>query len=514
MRILTLLRVVTVGSCVIGAVIVLALAYVSVSLQQSDRAQAVADHLQQRVFALAAASGDYLLLREEWARSEWLARHESLGMAIEKAEAVGVLDSSEMRSLRQAYDVAGSTFHNLIELAPSQAMSGSAMNADRRLMANVLSRVREMEAITKRVHLRYRAAFEQSLYAAVVIFLVAVGAALVALVGSWAAVYQRLGRPLAEISAGIGSISRGEYRQQIKVRRNDEMGEIAIALNALSETLSLTMVSRNQLLWEAELRSKSEAETQRLNGELEKAIADLGRSNKELEEFAYVASHDLQEPLRATSSYAKLLGRRYQGLLDEKADHYLKHCLEGCDRMQRMINDLLTYSRVSSRWIEPVVTDSVEALKAAIGNLTAQLEEAGATVNHFDLPVVLASFDALTRLFQNLIENAIKYRSAPAPIIDVEASRDGEMWLFAVRDNGIGIDPAYHERIFSIFQRLHTRQEYDGTGIGLAICRRIAERHGGRIWVASEEGGGATFYFTLPDAGAQPTPEGTKQNES
>jgi PAS domain S-box-containing protein len=233
-------------------------------------------------------------------------------------------------------------------------------------------------------------------------------------------------------------------------------------------------------------------------GRLAKAALDLSISNKELEQFAYVASHDLQEPLRMVSSYTQLLAERYKDQLDDKARQYIDYAVDGAVRMQRLINDLLVYSRVHSRGAAPVATDSHAVLGEALANLTAAIGESGALVTNDDLPTVVADPTQLLQLFQNLVGNAIKFRGPAPPRVHVSARDLGHEWIFTVQDNGIGIDPQYASRLFVIFQRLHTRQEYPGTGIGLALCRRVVERHGGRIWFESEPGKGSTFFFTFP----------------
>ena len=228
----------------------------------------------------------------------------------------------------------------------------------------------------------------------------------------------------------------------------------------------------------------------------------LHRSNRELEQFAYVASHDLQEPLRMISGYLALLEKRYRAILDDKGREFIGHAVDGAERMHALINALLAYSRVDRGEAPQETINASEALTEALDYLRPKLTEAGAEVVSDPLPNVLGDRLQLVQLFQNLIGNAVKYRGQQPPRIRIAAERDGERWRFTVSDNGIGIDPAHHERIFEIFQRLHTRGEYPGTGIGLAICKKIIERHGGRLWVESRKDKGSTFCFTLAESGS------------
>ena len=243
---------------------------------------------------------------------------------------------------------------------------------------------------------------------------------------------------------------------------------------------------------------------------LEHSVAELGRSNADLQQFAYVASHDLQEPLRMVSSYTQLLARRYKGKLDPDADEFIAFAVDGATRMQQLIQDLLAYSRVSTGGRQFKPTSAETALGYALDNLRYVMKESGAVVTHDPLPTVMGDQKQLEQLFQNLLSNAIKFRGHEPPRIHVSARTDAN-WLFSIRDNGIGLDPQYGDRIFVIFQRLHNRQEYSGTGIGLAICKKIVERHGGRIWVESEPGKGATFYFTIRSN--QQSQDATRLNE-
>ena len=224
---------------------------------------------------------------------------------------------------------------------------------------------------------------------------------------------------------------------------------------------------------------------------------ELARSNAELEQFAYVASHDLQEPLRMVASYVGLLERRYRGKLDADADDFIEFAVDGARRMQALLNGLLDLSRVGTRGRDPEPTESEAVLREALINLEQAIGEAGAEVSHDPLPTVLGDRMQLTQLFQNLVSNAVKFNASGKPRVAVTARRAGSMWEFGVADNGIGIDPAHFDRIFEVFQRLHTRDAYAGTGIGLSLCRKIVERHGGTIWPELTKRQGATFRFTL-----------------
>jgi signal transduction histidine kinase len=293
-------------------------------------------------------------------------------------------------------------------------------------------------------------------------------------------------RPLTLLSRGLET-KRPEPIAELRSDRS-EFGQLAQLVGRFFE-------QNAELEREVFVRRRAEAA-------LLAKEAELKRSNSELEQFAYVASHDLQEPLRMVGSYTQLLARRYGGKLDQDADEFIGFAVDGVSRMQRLINDLLVYSRVGRRGKEPQPTDSGGALDRALENLRMAIEDSRGSVTRDPLPVVMADDRQLEQLFQNLVGNAVKYHGDEQPRVHVSAERRDGWWTFAVQDNGIGIESQYQERIFQVFQRLHTRKEYSGTGIGLAVCKRIVERHGGRIWVESEPGKGCTFRFTLPAKGA------------
>ncbi len=294
-------------------------------------------------------------------------------------------------------------------------------------------------------------------------------------------------RPIEDLATIAHAVTMGDYSQKAIVVNRDEVGELANAFNTMTAQLH-SMISKLE---------HHVIELKRAEEKLNKMNENLQRSNRELQQFAYIASHDLQEPLRMVASYTRLLEKRYKNQLDEKADTYIHYAVEGATRMQALIIDLLAYSRVNTQAKSVQCVESQVILNNALSNLKAAILESGAQVTHDDLPEVNVDASQLARVFQNLIGNAIKFRGETPPRIHVSAQSTGDEWLFSVQDNGIGIDPKHQERIFAIFQRLHTRKEYPGTGIGLAICKRIINRHGGKIRVESEPGKGAVFYFTL-----------------
>jgi PAS domain S-box-containing protein len=297
-----------------------------------------------------------------------------------------------------------------------------------------------------------------------------------------------------------------EHRKRVDKRRRGEPVPSNYELGIVRKggQVRYLSVSRGELLWGGEkvfqLVYQDITELKLAAEELEKAVEELQRSNAELERFAYVASHDLQEPLRMVSSYTQLLERRYKDKLDADANDFINYAVGGAERMQELLNDLLIYSRVGTRAKPFKRTDMEAVLEAALDNLQVAVKESKARVTHDHLPTLMADEGQMVQVLQNLIGNAVKFRGKKSPRINVSAEQKEGEWVFSVKDNGIGIEPQYFDRIFLIFQRLH-RDEYPGTGTGLAIAKRIVERHGGQIWVESEPGKGSTFYFSIEAAG-------------
>ena len=288
--------------------------------------------------------------------------------------------------------------------------------------------------------------------------------------------------PLILVSGALGEINAVEC---IKQGATDYV---------LKDSLTRLPISIRRALREQKLR----AQRRQAENELAQKMEELARSNRDLEQFAYVASHDLQEPLRMVAMYTQLLAERYRGKLDEQADKYIHYAVDGALRMQTLVQDLLAFSRAGREGTKMTRVDCNLLLRQILKNLEAAIRDSGAEIQQETLPSVMGNSTQLQQVLQNLIGNAIKFRGSEPPKIRVNARQDGDKWLFEVCDNGIGIAAEHADRIFVIFQRLHTREEYPGNGIGLSICKKIIERHGGEIWVTSGKDGGSTFYFTLP----------------
>ncbi len=272
-----------------------------------------------------------------------------------------------------------------------------------------------------------------------------------------------------------------------------QLQEMNQQLESLNHDLETRVQQRTSELTRAVQQLQQEVEQR------QQTALELKRSNEELEQFAYVASHDLQEPLRIITSYTELLASKYRNQLDEKADKYVNYIVNGATRMRMLIEDLLSYSRVGRHNLNLMPIDSTQVIDDVLHMLDSAIAESSAEITVDPLPIIKVDRQQFVRLMQNLISNAIKYRQAEvAPQIHISATQDEHQWLFSVRDNGIGIESQYSDRIFVIFQRLHNRRQYSGTGLGLAICKKIVERHRGRIWVESEPDNGSTFWFTLP----------------
>ncbi|MGI5499825.1 ATP-binding protein [Lentzea sp. CA-135723] len=331
-----------------------------------------------------------------------------------------------------------------------------------------------------------RTALNNSASSMAITCVVAMAVLLIAVLACVAALLVYVVRPLTRLRGEVGQVAGGDFAHTVT-------SSGPVELRALGHDVERM---RTRIVDELD-------QAQERNVALDAATEELRRSNAELEQFAYVASHDLQEPLRKVASFCQLLEKRYRDQLDDRAVQYIDFAVDGAKRMQLLISDLLAFSRVGRMRDQQVVVAASDLVGEARRNLAQALEESGAEVEVGDLPEVRGEARLLVGVFQNLIGNAVKFRGAEPPHVRIDAERgDAGMWVFSVRDNGIGVEEQYAERIFVIFQRLHTKDRYPGTGIGLAMCRKIVEHHGGSIWLDTTVTTGTTIRFTLPNADA------------
>ncbi len=497
MRIRTKLAAITGAAAIVGLFALSTLAWTNAQLSRSAAELALIQELIETQFERAALREEYFLYHEERPREQWMQHTEHMTAALERANTVlGAPDQQDLlRRIRPSLEKTKVLFARLLEThemtsrgsldAAQGAVIEGLLRSQLILDAQQLAvQIFKLQAITNRER---AARYSRSQALILTSFLALTGFALATL----ALVARSIVAPLRRLEQGIEVISTGDLAHRIGLVSNDEIGDVGRAFDAMTERLRSITVSRDELTKEVIKRREVEAA-------LHKANEDLESSNKDLEQFAYVASHDLQEPLRMVASFTQLLAQRYEGQLDEKGRKYINYAVDGAVRMKRLIDDLLTYSRIASRAMPLQTIDANAVLEAALKNLAAAIEESRASITAGKLPTVRADAAQLTLVFQNLIGNAIKFRGPEEPRVHVAvADRAGE-WIFSIRDNGIGIKPEHADRIFVIFQRLHTREEYPGTGIGLALCKQVVERHGGRIWVESEPGKGSTFFFSMP----------------
>ncbi|MHA7134939.1 sensor histidine kinase [Oerskovia turbata] len=342
----------------------------------------------------------------------------------------------------------------------------------------------------------------QVLFGAVVVLAVAA-----VLVGAflWSVLKRWITDPVTTLAHQVRLVSDGHLHQPVSVEAPGEIGALAVDVEHM----------RTELVSQVAEIKESHEEVERSHELLAAQAQELARSNRDLEQFAYVASHDLQEPLRKVASFTQLLQKRYGGQLDERADQYIEFAVDGAKRMQRLIQDLLGFSRVGRAGIERAPVDLEASFAVVLADLEEKIAQSGASVTHDPLPTVAGERALLEQLFVNLVGNAVKFRDPDrTPEIHVGVRARAAAWEFAVVDNGIGIDAQYAERVFVIFQRLHPKDVYEGTGIGLALCKRIVEHHGGRIWIEQTGGGGTTVRFTIPTVGAARSGSGTAGSRS
>jgi signal transduction histidine kinase len=370
-------------------------------------------------------------------------------------------------------------------LARARRSAPRSIRADlegKRLFDAIRASLARLQHALEREDAQTRAKLESATGNLQIFLILATALILGGVLGAGVLLRQTITRPLERLGSQARRVAGGEFSTPLQIASGPR--EIA-AVGGEIDAMRKRIVD--------ELASVEAAHTQ-----LERQAAELRRSNVELEQFAYVASHDLQEPLRKIASFCQALQARYRGRLDERADQYIDFAVDGAKRMQTLINDLLAFSRAGGSAREREATELNDVVAEVQSALSGVLEDSGASVVVDELPAVLGDRTQLASLFQNLIANAVKFRGEEPPVVRIGALRQGDEWQLSCADNGIGIEPEYAERIFLIFQRLHSRDAYEGTGIGLALCRKIVEHHGGRIWLDTDHNGGACFRFTLP----------------
>lgn len=473
-----------------------------------------AARLEQDFFQLSVLRNDFVMYRGERARDQWVAKQVSLQKKLRSLKMGTPSGNEEVEYIAGLMDNVRATSVLLLGLPPSDTPglgSGQGTELEQYYVTVLLERnaqvITQIAGLSRSTGQRL-VSLHNTTTALVGVFIVATAGIL--LMFAWT-VFSSVLKPVSELEAGANRIGSGELDYRVPEGRRDEIGALAASFNGMAadlkesyEELTDEIATRRKAEEEVrEHRDKLEEKVRERTAELEEAMEDLSRSNAELEQFAYVASHDLQEPLRMVASYTELIKQKYRGRMGDEADEFIDYAVDGAVRMQQLINDLLTYSRVGSHGtaFEPV--DMNEVYRKTVLNLKASIDEKNAIVTRGDLPVIQADAAQMTQLLQNLIANAIKFNKETLPRVEVTGTRKENDWLFAVEDNGIGVEPRYAERIFRIFHRLHGHGKYKGTGIGLALCQRIVERHGGRIWVESDPARrqGSTFYFTIPERG-------------
>lgn len=498
------------SAVLIGVTLVVTFRTVAKSREMSR----LSDDIIRGMFDLSIVSHEYVAEGEKRAEVQWRRKHESLTQLARDARGQTEEEQGILARVRRRLESIGALFGQLV-LSREEEQSGRrspelSEEWRRRLVGQIMVMSQSMVSDAKqlaRLSHNNLARTQTRAYAfiAAVLLLLMVALGLISL-----GIGRSIRRPVEALRAAARTVASGDLERHVECRGRDEIGDLARAFNEMTQSLK---ASDSDLREEIREREKAQRELQLLNETLERRVqertAELTRSNQSLQQFAYVASHDLQEPLRAVEGYSQVLAKRYGGQLDDRADEFIQHIVEGVERMKSLIKGLLEYSRIGSRGRPLRAVDLGASLQEALKNLGAAIQESNAEVSVDRLPTVTADPEQMSRLLQNLIANAVKFRGEAPPRVHVSAERDDDRkrWIVCVRDNGVGIEPSYRDQIFLLFKRLHTRDQYEGTGIGLSICKRIVERHGGEIWLESEPGSGSAFFFTVPDRAPEPDPE-------
>jgi signal transduction histidine kinase len=505
MKIQAKLRMLAIVPIVLAVVVACTFLLAGWRIRIAQSQQLAAQRIVNDVFDLNILAYEVRYMKKymERPKQQWLKKHEQIAADLEKP--VKDLDQETLNTAKYHYEQIGNLFQEMIENREEMDRAGDEnallLEREERFFSQILQESELFrETVSKLADSSQEAAQEiQETSNWVVLILVTATVPVLLLIS--ALITGTITRPIARLHEGAGLIGRGDLNHRVATDARDEVGELSRAFDNMAKDLQALIDQHRED--EAALRAlneKLDEEVQERTAELAFSNEALQRSNIELQQFAYIASHDLQAPLRSISGFSQLLQKGYKGKLDEKADEWIGFVVDNVAQMQTLIQDLLAFSRVESkeRQFEPVALR--DAFEDAVKFLDPSIEEAGGEVICDELPTLNADRSQMAQLFQNLIGNGIKYANQQPPRVHLSSEKKDGEWIVSVRDNGIGIDSKHHESVFEIFRRLHTQQEYPGTGIGLAVCRRIVQRHGGRIWVESEPGMGSTFCFTMPEA--------------
>ncbi len=483
-------------AAVFGMILIVIAAVTIMADQHGMRAseqEEIAVSITQEASELGYLANDYVIYRETQQLERWQTKFASFSndvsrLDVEDPEQQTIVNNIKIDQQRMK-DVFDSIVSATVTSPENQSLSSIQVSWSR-------MGVQSNELMTESIRLSQalRADADQQKQTTNTLILLIVGVFGAFLMTEYFQTFRRTFRSIDELKKGTEVIGSGDLEYKIDAKRDDEIGELSHAFNQMTIDLKNVTTSKDDLEREVSERKTAEAA-------LEKRTKELSRSNEELKQFAYVASHDLQEPLRMVTAYLSLLDDRCGDHLDERAKQYLNFAVEGGLRAKALVQDLLDFSRIDTQGKAFSETSMDAVMEMVLNNLAVQIKEQQATVTHDPLPNMIADDGQMVQLLQNLVSNGIKFKGVDDPNVHIGCMNAGEGWRFTVQDNGIGIDPRYAEKIFAIFQRLHTRDEYPGTGIGLAISKKIVERHGGRIWVESETGKGSIFVFTIPDGG-------------
>ena len=493
MNIRTKARLAAVAGLAVIGVIAATIWWANAKVNDANFQRRQATEIVRALSNLRIVTFEYVLHRHERARVQVNAVTQRLDRLIESYPFPDLMQQEILASLRVSRAMAQRVFAELVLTASAEQAAAPENETIQGLVSQINSQllIIQKDNLTDASRLSDLATEEIISAQRQVIWVILVGLLLIAVImagSTWHIIHNVL-MPIIRLQQATREVTAGNLDFRLGIYDINEIGDLSKNFDAMTRQLQVS---------DGALRSEA-AERKKASDALQIAARDLARSNTELAQFAYVASHDLQEPLRMVTGYIQLLEKRLADKLDSDTREFMGFAVDGAQRMQKLIEGILAYSRVGSRGLPFDPVDSAAALDEALLLLATPIANTHAEVSAQALPVVNVDRTQLVQLFQNLVGNALKYCRAPIPQVQIVAQRAGKFWRFSVSDNGIGIEPQYYERIFGIFQRLHTRREFPGTGIGLAISKCIVERHGGQIGVEAAPGGGTVFWFTLPE---------------